>query len=249
MRRVSRYTGFAAPLWRGLKAGRWTIGTRIKSAEEVVVLVHGLGTNGQLLMWRLAKRLKRAGYRPIIWSYPSFLCPIEKNGGKLLERLTELDADPSVARIHLVTHSMGGIVARYALYRHRPAKIGRFVMMAPPNQGSDLATLFGPVLRWCFPAIDQLAARPGSFVNCLPKLEGVEIGIIDASADFLVGRGKTFLACQRDHIVLPATHTLLAFQRRVGDEVLHFLASGCFSVSATRASCPDTDSGTDRRQS
>jgi len=73
------------------------------SAEEVVVLVHGLGANGRLLMWRLAKRLEQAGYQAIVWSYPSFVGRIEKNGEELRQRLAKLDADPAVARIHLVT--------------------------------------------------------------------------------------------------------------------------------------------------
>ena len=149
-------------------------------------------------------------------------------------RLAELDADPAVSRIHLVSHSMGGIVARYALILGRPTKLGRFVMLAPPNKGARLATICGPALRRCFPAIDQLAARSHSFVNSLPEAEGVEVGIVDASIDFLVGAGNTSLACQRDHIVLRATHTLLAFQRQLATEVLHFLRNGRFSPAAVR---------------
>ncbi|HUY88009.1 MAG TPA: hypothetical protein VMV10_04710 [Pirellulales bacterium] len=172
---------------------------------KVVVLIHGLGANGFLLMG-------------------------------LHLRLAELDADPAVTRIHLVSHSMGGIVARYALILGRPTKLGRFVMLAPPNKGSRLASFCGPALRCCFPAIDQLAARPGSFVNGLPEPEGVEVGIIDASIDLLVRAGNTSLACQRDHIVLTATHTLLAFQGRLAEEVLRFLATGRFSSAAAHRS-------------
>jgi len=202
--------------------------------HDVVVLVHGLGANGQLLMWLLARRLRRAGYGTVIWSYPSLLRTIEKHGAKLQERLAEIDVDPAVDRIHLVTHSMGGIVARYALCLHRPAKLGRFVMMAPPNKGSALAAFCGPALRWCVPTIDQLAARPDSFVNGLPEPDGVEIGVIAASHDMLVGAGKTVMTCQCDHIVLPATHTLLAFRRRLANEVVAFLATGRFSATAMR---------------
>jgi pimeloyl-ACP methyl ester carboxylesterase len=207
------------------------------AAQDIVVLIHGLGANGQLLMWLLARRLKLAGYGTVIWSYPSLLGTIERHAKRLHKRLAELEADANVARIHLVTHSMGGIVARYALTLGRPIKLGRFVMMAPPNQGSALAALCGPALRWCLPAIDQLAARPNSFVNRLPQPDGIDIGIVAASRDILVGSGKTFLSCQRDHIVLPSTHTLLAFQRRVADEVIEFLRTGHFSPTASRTVC------------
>jgi pimeloyl-ACP methyl ester carboxylesterase len=211
-------------------------GTWVSAGGAVVVLIHGLGANGFLLMWLLARRLKRAGYGTLTWSYPSFTQTIESHGERLQRSLAELDADPAVTRIHLVSHSMGGIVARYAMNLGRPTKLGRFVMVAPPNKGSSLAAFFGPVLRRCFPAIEQLAARPDSFVNKLPEPQGVEIGIIDASIDFLVGAGNTSLTCQRDHIVLRGSHTLLVFQRRLAGEVIQFLATGRFSAVALRRS-------------
>lgn len=211
-------------------------GSGVPPGGEVVILIHGLGANGFVLMGLLAGRLRRAGYQTLIWSYPSFIRTIELHGERLQRRLAELDADPAVTRIHLVSHSMGGIVARYALILGRPARLGRFVMLAPPNKGARLATICGPVLRWCFPAIDQLAMRPDSFVNALPEPEGIEVGIIDASLDFLVGAGNTSLSCERDHIVLRATHTLLAFQRRLAEEVRRFLATGAFSSAAVRRS-------------
>ena len=209
-------------------------GSEVLAGGEVVVLIHGLGANGFVLMGLLARRLKRAGYRTLIWSYPSFTRTIDSHGEKLQRRLAELDADSAVNRIHLVSHSMGGIVARYALILGRPTKLGRLVMLAPPNKGARLATVCGPALRRCFPAIDQLAMRPDSFVNALPEPEEIEVGIIDASTDFLVGAGNTSLACQRDHIVLRATHSLLAFQRSLAAEVLRFLATGAFSPAAVR---------------
>jgi hypothetical protein len=51
--------------------------------------------------------------------------------------------------------------------------LGRCVMLATPNKGSPLAAICGPPLRRCFPANDQLAARPDSFVNSLPEPQGV----------------------------------------------------------------------------
>jgi pimeloyl-ACP methyl ester carboxylesterase len=203
------------------------------STGEVVVVVHGLGANG-LVMSLLAKRIARSGYRTVVWSYPSFRGTIERHGDDLHQRLSQLDANPEVARIHLVTHSMGGIVARCALRHARPAKLGRFVMLAPPNLGSPLAAFWGPKLRWCVPSIDQLAKRDGSFVNGLPLPENIEIGIIAASMDLLVGSGNTFLPCQRDSIVVPATHTLLVFCRRSARESVRFLRRGRFSSTAHR---------------
>ncbi|HUY33497.1 MAG TPA: alpha/beta fold hydrolase [Pirellulales bacterium] len=201
--------------------------------DEVVVLVHGLGAN-RLVMCPLARWLRQAGFRTVNWSYPSFLRTIERHGLKLRERLERLDADPTVARIHLVAHSMGCIVARQALVPGRPRKAGRFVMMAPPNQGSPLAAFFGPPLRWCFPTIDQLARRPDSFVNGLPKPDEIEIGVIAAQVDWLVGVANTHLSCQRDHIVVRGTHSLMVFQPGVAREVIEFLRQGRFTAASRR---------------
>jgi pimeloyl-ACP methyl ester carboxylesterase len=203
------------------------------SPGETVVLVHGLGGSA-LVMYPLAARLKRAGYGVVNWTYSSFRQTIEKHGHCLCERLKSLDADPHVSRIHLVTHSMGSLVGRCALRCNRPTKLGRMVMLAPPNLGSPLAAFWGPKLRWCTPIVDELAKRADSFVNCLPPPEGIEIGIIAASLDFLVGAGNTYLACQRDHILLPATHTFLLFRRCAAEEVIHFLSTSHFSPTACR---------------
>jgi pimeloyl-ACP methyl ester carboxylesterase len=201
---------------------------------EKVVLVHGFGANGVLIMSRMARRIARAGYGTVIWSYPSLRRTIEKHGERLRKRLAALDADPRVERIHLVTHSMGCIVARCALARSRPAKLGRLVMLAPPNLGSRVAAFLGPKLRWCVPVIDELASRGDSFVSGLPQPDGIEIGVIAASIDPVIGAGNTYLACQRDHIVLPATHTFLVFRRRSAEEVIQFLCTGQFSPTARR---------------
>lgn len=194
---------------------------------ELVVLVHGLGP-GRLPMRPLAHRLAQAGYKTLNWYYPCLRETIEAHGRRLHELLESLDAERPNRRLHLVTYSMGSIVARVALELGRPSQLGRTVMLAPPMRGSHWATLVGPVSRCCVRTIDQLAARPNSFVNSLAEPQGLEIGVIAARYDLLVHSGSSQLASARDRIVLSGIHTFLPMQRDAAEQVMHFLAHGSF---------------------
>jgi pimeloyl-ACP methyl ester carboxylesterase len=188
----------------------------------------------------LARRLARAGYQTLNWYYPCLRHSIETHGRRLHELLDSLNAEQASQRLHLATYSMGSIVARVALERGRPSKLGRIVMLAPPLRGSHWATLVGPVSRCCVRTIDELAARPNSFVNSLAEPQGLEIGVIAARYDLLVHAGSSQLVAARDRIVLPGVHTFVPMQRDTAEQVKHFLAHGSFwrgehSRSATLA--------------
>ncbi len=196
---------------------------------DPLVLIHGFGS-GPLLMRALARRLRRQGHQVLSWSYPSVVGSLQRHAERLRDELRRLDQEPSVGRFHLVTHSMGGVVARGALTGSRPAKLGRIVMLAPPNRGSPVARVFGPLLRPFCPAVGQLSTRPGSFVRRLPPLEDVEVGIISARLDWMVPTWYTHLDDQADHTTLWGTHSSLLFQRRTTDRIVQFLRSGRFGV-------------------
>lgn len=200
----------------------------VASAQQVVVLVHGLGAH-RMMMWLLAQRLAARGYRVENWGYRSIRRGLEDHGHDLHQRLVELDDDDAVDNVHLVTHSMGGIVARTALTHMGLTKLERMVMLCPPNRGSQWATMFGPLLKPVCQTLDQLAARPDSYVNTLPLPEGLEVGIIAAEYDPLVRIDSTFLGSERDHLVWPlVTHTGVLFRNGIAEQVAYFLDRGEF---------------------
>lgn len=200
-----------------------------KRGEKVVVLVHGLGAN-RLMMWLLAQRLAWRDYRVVNWGYRSIMRTVENHGLNLFHDLADLDADTNVKEVHLVTHSLGGIVARAALTHGKIDKLKRMVMLCPPNRGSRWATVFGPLLKPVCGTVDQLATRPDSYVNTLPlPEEGPEVGIIAAAYDPLVAIDSTFLGVERDHLIWPyVTHTGVLFRTGVAEQIAHFLNRGEF---------------------
>src|SRR5215470_7293756 len=194
--------------------------------REAVILVHGHGAH-PVLLEPLRRALERQGYRAINWRYRSLRGSIELHATELAAKAKELDEDKGVERLHFVGHSMGAIVVRRALTMTRPRKLGRVVLLAPPNRGARLADfalrLFGRRLI----AATELCSHPESYVNRLAPAADLDCGVIAASWDHAVSLASTHLPGQRDHIVLRGLHTL-PLHRHTSAQVGHFLREGRF---------------------
>jgi len=199
--------------------------------REAVALVHGYLAN-RFVLALLGSRLRARGYRTSPWGYWNIRCSLLVHADRFSHRLRALDADPTIDTLHLVTHSMGGIVARAALDRYRPAKLGRFVMLAPPNRGSFVATAaeatFGRVLR----PVAELSTAADSLVNSLPIPENVEIGVVAAQWDALVSEESTHPDVPHAHVTVPTFHSGLLFRRDAANLVACFLANGTFRAGS-----------------
>jgi pimeloyl-ACP methyl ester carboxylesterase len=199
--------------------------------RECVSLVHGFFAN-QYMLALLGHRLKRHGYLATPWGYRKMRRSILEHADAFSRELARLDADRAVDTIHLVTHSMGGIIARAALERFRPQKLGRFVMLAPPNRGSFVANAAVGVLGGLFKPVAELTTGPESLVNSLGMPTGIDIGVIAASRDALVSPESTRPDVPHDHVTLPCLHSSLLFRRDAADLVAAFLATGEFPAPA-----------------
>ena len=195
--------------------------------HDVVILLHGLFATSKSM--RTAKEcLEDSGYTVINWGYPTFWRSIEKLTHGLLPTIKHLQSEPAVKSINFVTHSMGGILVRYALQIGSLAKIRRVVMMAPPNAGSHLTRVSLGPFRKFLPAIAELTESQDSLPNRLVDPNSVEFGVIAAEEDFVVKVPNTHLANQKDHCVLQTTHYALPKHEEALRKAVRFLKSGYF---------------------
>ena len=211
--------------------------------SEAVVLLHGFGGSPRW-MTLLGRRIAHTGRRVVNWGYPTWRRSIGWSASRLVERVGTLADDPTIQRIHFVTYSMGSIICRAALLDDSLRKeagremLGRVVMLGPPNQGSHVASFFAPWIGGFVPAVAELATAPHSFVNGLPRLHGIEVGVIAAERDRIVRHHRTHLPCQREHVTVRGGHTRLIFSRDVASKALRFIESGSFVTDSAVDAAP-----------
>ena len=120
-----------------------------------------------MLLEPLRRALERQGFRAVNWPYGSLRGSIEAHAARLAAKAKELEEDIGVERLHFVGHSMGAIVVRSALAVTRPQKLGRVVLLAPPNRGARMADLALRLFGRRLVAATELCSHPDSYVNRL----------------------------------------------------------------------------------
>lgn len=202
-------------------------GAAPQAGVTTVVLIHGLGRTS-VSMQPLADRLAAVGFDVRSWDYPSTQGTIESHSERLRAYVARLDADPDLERLHFVTHSLGGIIVRHALTIEQPTKMGRVVMLAPPNKGSASAKSWARFAGGLIKPLGQLTNDSGSDVNQMGVPTGVDIGIIAAASDGKVDVGDTHLKGEADHLVVPGYHSFIMCRQDVATQVIQFLRVGRF---------------------
>lgn len=212
--------------------------------REIVVLLHGFA-GAAILNRPLTRMLRRSGYRAVELGYDSWGRSLAQIRDRLAPRLAQLDALGADA-LHIVAHSMGGLVARALIHAERPHGLGRVVMLGTPNSGSEIAdflerqAMLRPLLGRAGPAlvtrrtadVEALLGRVdypvGIIAGSRPIMPFAAARLVPAPNDGKVSVASTRLAEAADHIVLPLPHSLLPYHATAHRQVRHFLAHGRF---------------------
>jgi pimeloyl-ACP methyl ester carboxylesterase len=209
---------------------------RPPAGGEVVVLVHGLWTN-RLVLLPLARRLRHAGFTPALFGYPSRFGTLDGSADRLAAFLQRQRGE----RLHVVGHSLGGVLALTAVARRPDPRLARVVLLGAPVNGSRAAAQVA-ARRWGQfyggAAIGELARACAD-----PVAAGVEVGVVAGSRPLGLGRlvsgfgepnDGTVLVREACHpqaagtVVLPVSHTGLLLSPEVAAEVACFLRCGRF---------------------
>ena len=214
----------------------------ITSATHKVYILHGYA--GSLLqMEKIYKGLKHEGYDAENYTYPSFKESIDSIGHDLYVKVKQENYDT----VSFVTHSMGGLVVR-SMYQYLDTTshfpfIFRFVMLAPPNKGTEMADFFSKsyISSYLGPNVVLMKTDSNSYTFKLP-VPTCEVGLIVGikgkkpwfnpfmkdDNDGTVTMKEAILGNEKEITTVKSMHILMPLKKKVVMLVNRFIKTGSF---------------------
>jgi pimeloyl-ACP methyl ester carboxylesterase len=175
-RRPTTYTGHLRELTSTIiTASMWPLGFGDRGTADFldpsepaavatpVLLVHGFGANKSNWLF-VSRYLEQAGFSRLhALNYNPLTDDIPRLAERCAQRAEELRSHFGTDRIHIVGHSLGGVIARYAIQVMGLTGVGVCVTIASPHGGVRLARYGSPLARLS-PLATGLQLRPDSAV-------------------------------------------------------------------------------------
>ncbi|MGA9341809.1 MAG: alpha/beta fold hydrolase [Rhodanobacteraceae bacterium] len=200
-----------------------------------VILLHGIWMRG-ITLQPLARRLRADGFSVELFEYES----VAGYPDRTLARLQACMRASTADEVHLVGHSLGGVLALKMIQEADNLPPGRVVCLGSPLRGSSAARGFAhwPGGRWMLGRSHEMLAgglqtwdgrrSVGVIAGRLPLGLGFLFGGWAGPGDGTVTVAETELPGISDHRVIAASHTGLLFSSEAAALCSAFLQNGAF---------------------
>jgi pimeloyl-ACP methyl ester carboxylesterase len=205
----------------------------------LVVYLHGLWLHGHESVLLRHRLQHSCGFDVRVFRYPS----VSATMAEVTARLQAFITRHAPEELHLIGHSLGGLIAYRFLERFPEQPPGRVVFLGTPAVASRAASEVSrmhwarPLLGHCV-AEELLAVRRREWTN--PRDLGIIAGTValglgqlfvefDEPSDGSVAVSETRLPGATAHLTLPVNHFGMLLSERVARETGSFLARGHFS--------------------
>lgn len=211
---------------------------------DQVVLLHGIA-RGAESMQKIEAAFEKEGYTVLNLNYPSTAAPLEELREYIHPFIEKINIQKDGGQLHFVTHSMGGLVVRAYLQKYAPSNLGRVVMLAPPNQGSEVADFLvryaNPVFKFFYgPAGQQLTTNfnresllgpifyPVGVIMGNRSFDPLSSWVIPGEDDGKVAVEKSKVGGMQAHKIIPTSHVFIMKNDDVIKNSIAFIQTGNF---------------------
>ncbi len=215
-----------------------------------VIALHGILRSSQV--WReMEKTMEQDGVTFVRLDYPSTQKPIDEFAAQLHSVIQSLEG---IDEIHLVAHSLGGLVVRKWCQDYSDTRVRRLVMIGTPNCGAEMADMLQR--NWLYrgvfgPSGQQLIANTAGYISKLPPptmefaviagAKGTPDGynpLIPGDDDGIVTLKSAFLPGAVDSLTVRGLHSFQPWNPEIIEATRRYLKTGALRESGVREPIP-----------
>jgi hypothetical protein len=196
------------------------------TARTPVLLVHGLVDNRSVFAI-MGRSLRRRGFSSVCsWNYSPWLADVAQGARDLGEHIERICQETGHDRVHVVGHSLGGVIARYYVQRlDGDRRVESLVTLGTPHQGTRWANLLpAPLVRQLRPGSPLLRELAEPAPSCRTRVTAIYSDLDQVVLPTSNGRCDHPDLAARNVLVRGVGHMSLPIHRGVLDEVAATLA-------------------------